>query len=380
MTATNKACRYLVMAGGTGGHIFPAIAVAKELQKRGASVSWLGTSGMESTIVPNHHIDFYALPVKGFRGKNILQQLLAPLYLLSSVFQAMKVIRKTQSDIVVGFGGFVAAPGGIAARLMGKPLIIHEQNSVAGSTNKLLNKLAAKTLSAFPGALPNAVHVGNPVRSDIVNLHQSVASGCLTAQASNNTFHLLITGGSLGAKAINDVMPHAIAELLSTIKEKNLPLNIEVLHQTGQGKQSTVTEAYAQLGIKATTEEFIGDVAAAYQWADVVICRAGALTVSEIAVASVPAIFIPLPSAIDNHQYHNAKWLVDSEASLLIEQQSLTSTELAKCLTQLAADHQKLSIMKTKLHALALPQAAERVTDYCEALCASSTKGTSHAV
>lgn len=377
MTVTNTACRYLVMAGGTGGHIFPAIAVAKELQKRGASVAWLGTSGMESTIVPNNHIAFYSLPVKGFRGKGLLQQLLAPLYLLSSVFQAMKIIRKTQSDVVVGFGGFVAAPGGIAARLMGKSLIIHEQNSIAGSTNKLLNKLANKSLSAFPDALPKAVHVGNPVRSEIVDLHlvEHAAS-----QASDNTFNVLITGGSLGAKAINDVVPGAIAHLMSSIKQQNPMLNIEVLHQTGKGKQASVTEAYARLGVKATTEEFISDVAAAYQWADIVICRAGALTVSEIAVASVPAIFIPLPSAIDNHQYHNAKWLVDNEAACLIEQKTLTDIALAQCLIELAVDHKKLSAMKTILHGLALPKATECVTDYCEALCASSTKRTNHAI
>lgn len=372
MTVTDNPCRYLVMAGGTGGHIFPALAVAQSLQGRGATVSWLGTSGMEATIVPDHNIPFHTLPVKGFRGKSLIQKLLAPLHLLRSIYRAMQIIRTSQSEVVIGFGGFVAAPGGIAARLMGKPLIIHEQNAIAGSTNKLLNKVANKTMTAFPAALPHAVHVGNPVRQEIIDLRKT--------RSSSSTFRVLITGGSLGAKAINDVVPHAIANLLVSLEEQGVERNVEVLHQTGKGKQRSVSDAYADLAIEATTNEFIRDMAAAYQWADMVICRAGALTVSEVAVAGVPAIFIPLPSAIDNHQYHNAKWLVDQGASLLIEQQHLNQQSLALALLNLIVDDTTLSAMQKKLRSTALPNAAECVADYCEALCASSKKRKNHAV
>jgi UDP-N-acetylglucosamine--N-acetylmuramyl-(pentapeptide) pyrophosphoryl-undecaprenol N-acetylglucosamine transferase len=376
MISSAHTCRYLIMAGGTGGHVFPAMAVAKELMKRGATVSWLGTAqGMESTIVPAENIPLHTIAIKGFRGKSRLQKLIAPLLLIRSIFQAMQIIRQTQSTVIVGFGGFVAAPGGVAARLLGKKLIIHEQNSVAGSTNKLLNKLAHQTLEAFPGTLANAIYVGNPVRSEITSLYQANESTVL----SEKSLHVLVMGGSLGAKAINDIAPSAFARTVQLIHENNASLAIDIWHQTGKGKQHSVNEDYKTLGVTAKVDEFIDDVAAAYTWADIIICRAGALTVSEIAIAGVPAIFIPLPSAIDNHQYHNAKWLVGSDAALLIEQKSLTNESLSESLMTLIGDNEKLLHMKTELQKAALPKATDQVVNYCEALCTSFTKESRHA-
>jgi UDP-N-acetylglucosamine--N-acetylmuramyl-(pentapeptide) pyrophosphoryl-undecaprenol N-acetylglucosamine transferase len=376
MISSAHTCRYLIMAGGTGGHIFPAMAVAKKLMQRGATVSWLGTSqGMESTIVPAENIPLHTIVIKGFRGKSRLQKLIAPLLLIRSVFQAIQVIRQTQSTVIVGFGGFVAAPGGIAARLLGKKLIIHEQNSVAGSTNKLLNKLAHQTLEAFPNTLVNAMHVGNPIRSEITDLSDVDKSKTFPGQSLN----VLVMGGSLGAKAINDIAPNAFSRTVQLMQENNASLAMNIWHQTGKGKQVSVNEDYKTLNVTAVVDEFIGDVATAYVWADIIICRAGALTVSEVAIAGVPAIFIPLPLAIDNHQYHNAKWLVDSGASLLIEQKNLTSESLSECLMTLMSDNEKLFHMKTELQKAALPKATDQVVDYCEALCVSSTKESRHA-
>lgn len=373
-------CRYLIMAGGTGGHIFPAMAVAKELMSRGAIVDWLGAEqGMETSIVPTENIPLHCIKIKGFRGKGLLQKIMAPFLLCHAIFQAMAIIRETNSSVVVGFGGFVAAPGGIAARLLGRKLVIHEQNSVAGSTNRLLNKLANTTLEAFPKSLPHAVHVGNPVRSNITSINRDVSP---SVGQSNTALNVLLMGGSLGAKAINDIAPDAF----SHFAKNNINYSVGVWHQTGKGKKEPVTEAYRGLGLVAKVDEFIDDVAAAYAWADVVVCRAGALTVSEIAIVAVPAIFIPLPSAIDNHQYYNARWLVDNDAALLIEQHNLTAESLSQLLLGACEDREKLKAMRTQLTTLALPQATEQVANYCEALCTKKLKGTktlkeaSHAV
>lgn len=354
-----SAPRYLIMAGGTGGHIFPALAVAKELAERGSSVAWLGTEqGMEARLVPAENIAFNVIRIKGFRGKGVLLKLLAPFLLCGAVLQAMLIIRQYKPTVVMGFGGFVAAPGGIAARLMGKPLIIHEQNSVAGSSNRLLAKIASKKLVAFPNALAGAVHVGNPVRGDI----QAVESGLSERlEHKESKLRVLIMGGSLGAKAINDIAPLAFAHIEENIRP-------EVWHQTGRGKKEPVSIAYRDNNVGARVEEFISDVSAAYAWADILICRAGALTVSEVAVAGVPAIFVPLPSAIDNHQFFNAKWLVDNEAAILIEQKALTPETLSEQLLALNEKREKLKEMHILLKKLALPEATTQVANYCEEL------------
>ncbi len=362
-----SACRYLIMAGGTGGHIFPALAVAKMLSERGAHVSWLGTqAGMESRLVPSENITLHTVNVKGFRGKGLAAKVAAPFLLLKAIFQAIHIIRNVQPSIVVGFGGFVAAPGGIAARLLGKKLIIHEQNSVAGSTNRLLAKLANTRLEAFPNSLPNAAHVGNPVRNDIVDISRAREK---KIYSDNNVspLNLLVMGGSLGAQAINEVVPKAI-ELFQ--KEQV----INVWHQTGKNKKTPVEVDYKNHQIEARIEEFVDDVSSAYQWADVIICRAGALTVSEISVAGLPAIFIPLPSAIDNHQYFNAQWLVSHDAAVAIEQKQLTAEWLSQTLINLHKDRDKLNTMQQQLKHIALDNATQDVVSYCEALCENNKK------
>jgi UDP-N-acetylglucosamine--N-acetylmuramyl-(pentapeptide) pyrophosphoryl-undecaprenol N-acetylglucosamine transferase len=335
--------RYLIMAGGTGGHIFPALAVAKELMQRGAKVSWLGTAqGLEAEIIATENIEFHAMTIKGFRGKSIASKLLAPFLLCRAIIQAARVIRRYKPSVVIGFGGFVAAPGGIAARLLCKPLVIHEQNSIAGSSNRLLAKIATKKLVAFPDALNDAVHVGNPVRAAVSHVNHDFLSD------TKEGLRVLIMGGSLGAKAINDVVPFALAAMGT-----NTPPAI--WHQTGKGKKVPVSAAYQEQQVEARVEEFIDDVAAAYMWADVIICRAGALTVSEVAAAGVPAIFVPLPSAIDNHQLFNAKWLVDHQAALVIEQKDLTKKSLCQMLEMLHENREKLMKMHKTLKQLAKP-------------------------
>jgi len=358
----NKSCSYLIMAGGTGGHIFPAMAVARSLIEGGAEVQWLGTAnGMEYHLVPSENIPLHLIKIKGFRGKGIFTKLLTPFLLLYAVFQAAKIINKVKPVAVVGFGGYVAAPGGIAARLLGKTLIIHEQNSVAGSTNKLLSKISSCNLEAFPNSLLNAKRVGNPVRSDIKALFNSSLEGSLEDKARTKK-KLLIMGGSLGAAAINQIMPSVISNL--TVEDRP-----EIWHQAGKGKSIELINDYQLDGVSAHVEEFIADVAAAYRWADIIICRAGALTVSEIAVAGLPAIFIPYPYAIDNHQYHNAQWLVENKASYSIEQKELTVKKLSELLNSMLSDNNLLSDMSVNLKALAMPDATEQVVAVCERAC-----------
>lgn len=348
--------RYLIMGGGTGGHIFPALAVANELKARGATVAWLGTEhGMEARIVASADIPLYPITIKGFRGKGLVQKLLAPFLLCRAVWQAITIIRQFKPSVVIGFGGFVAAPGGIASRLLGKPLVIHEQNSVAGSSNRLLAKMATKKLAGFPDALEGAMYIGNPVRTDITAVTHKFAINAAMP------LRVLIMGGSLGAKAINDVVPLAIA----AVEPSKRP---QVWHQTGRDKKAPVTETYKEQQLTARVDEFIHDVAEAYAWADILICRAGALTVSEVAAAGVPAIFIPLPSAIDNHQYFNAKWLVDNHAGILLEQKELTAESLQSLLNDLSDHREKLKIMHQQLKKLALPNAANQVANQCEEL------------
>lgn len=365
--------RYLIMAGGTGGHIFPALAVANELKKRGADVHWLGTpNSMESDLIPAENITLHTINIKGFRGKKWLAKLAVPFLLCKAVFQAIHIIRAIDASVVIGFGGFVAAPGGIAAKVLGKKLVIHEQNSVAGTTNRLLSTIANKTLTAFPNSLPNSIHIGNPIRSNIADLNKIASIGDVAP------LNVLIVGGSLGAKAINDLVPSAIAEVEQQLLDNTMRPN--VWHQTGKNKKLSVVEGYQSFAIDARIEEFISDMDAAYAWADVVICRAGALTVSEIAVVAVPAIFIPLPSAIDNHQYFNAKWLVDNNAAFLIEQKQLTKEGLCNTLLELHHHREKLTGMAARLKDLALPHATNDAVDHCEVFNKKNSEGNHHAI
>lgn len=358
----NKSCSYLIMAGGTGGHIFPAMAVARSLIERGAEVHWLGTAaGMEHQLVPSENIPLHLIQIKGFRGKGFLAKILTPFILSYAVFQSVKIIIKLKPTAIVGFGSYIAAPGGIAARLLGKKLIIHEQNSVAGSTNKFLSKISSCNLEAFPNSLSNAKRVGNPIRSEIKALFDKPLERLLEI-TSQNKKKLLVMGGSLGAAAINQIIPDVISKLAPEKRP-------EIWHQAGKGKNIDVVNDYQTDGVSARVEEFIADVAAAYRWADIIICRAGALTVSEIAVAGVPAIFIPYPHAIDNHQFYNAQWLVENKAAYSIEQKVLTVESLSLLLNNMLSDETILSSMSINLKKIAMPDATEQVVAVCERAC-----------
>ena len=359
---TTKQLSVLIMAGGTGGHVFPALAVADELRARGATVNWLGTArGIENRLVPSANIQLHLIKVEGVRGRGITGLVKAPFLIVYALLQALSVIRQVKPDVVLGFGGFASGPGGLAAKLSGKPLVVHEQNAVAGTTNRLLAKVANKVLAAFPRAFDGAVGelvVGNPVREQIKNLN-AVQVRYGTRAQQKLPLQILVVGGSLGAKAINELVPQALAEL---------PLGSRptVWHQTGKNHAEATTALYMQHQVNAKVAEFIDDMAAAYAWADLVICRAGALTVSELMMAGVASVLIPLPSAIDDHQTFNAKNLADVGAGIALVQRDLTAAKLAALLLTKLADRDHLMSMAEKAQQLAKPFAAAQVADICE--------------
>ena len=353
-----KARRVLVMAGGTGGHVFPALAVAEELRERGIAVSWLGTHrGIEADLVPGADFPLHFIDVVGLRGKSgVVGKLKAPFGLLKALWQAIGVVRRVGPQCVLGFGGFASGPGGLAARLLGKPLVIHEQNAVAGTTNRILQKLATRVLQAFPNALAKGEHCGNPVRREI---------SALEAPQSRLTFveglrpRLLVLGGSLGALAINQVLPEALALLPVTERPR-------VVHQCGQKHIDVTRKAYEDAGVDAEVVAFVDDMAAAYGAADFVICRAGALTVSELTAAGLGSVLIPYPHAIDDHQRENARWLVDNNAAVMVQQKGLNPEALATLLKEFLVNKQQLVAMAVAARALALPNAVNTVADVCE--------------
>ena len=354
----------LIMAGGTGGHVFPALAVAQEFIQRGASVHWLGTEkGIESRLVPEAKIPLHFLTVEGVRGKGLSGLLKAPLLISRAIMQARAVIKKIKPVLVLGFGGFASGPGGVAAKLSKVPLVIHEQNAVAGTTNRLLSRYANQVLAAFAKAFIKSgftqeLVVGNPVRESIQQLPDVDSR---FAERSSDKMHLLILGGSLGAKAINELLPVALAKL----NQAERPL---VWHQTGKNHEQATREIYSRYQVEGKVDAFIDDMAAAYAWADLVICRAGALTVSELMVAGVASITIPLPSAIDDHQTANAKHLVDQGAGLSLVQKDLSAEKLAGLIKEYAADREKLILMAKKAQQIAIPDSAKRVVNICEKL------------
>lgn len=327
------------MAGGTGGHIFPALAIAKELKKHQCQVEWLGSKkGMENTIVPKNKLPLHTVNAVGLRGKNIISLIKAPFQLALATAQVIQVFIKTKPDIALGMGGFASGIGGVIAWIFRVPLFIHEQNAVPGTTNKLLSKLATQTLQAFDGAFDvsvQALSVGNPVAFKVSNSH-----------TNNKKLNLLIVGGSLGSKPINEV-----------VTQLNIPINI--WHQTGQLHFDQVQSQYGKKSAKVAA--FIDDMAKAYAWADVVLCRAGAMTISELMLSATPSILIPLPHAIDNHQFYNAKILADNNAGILIEQKHLTIQTLEKIL--LSLDKEKLESMSNHTLALAKPNAARDIVE-----------------
>lgn len=346
-----------IMAGGTGGHVFPALAVAAELRTRGWQIHWLGTPhSFESRILPAHGITLTELPVRPLRGKGVLARLRAPLNLAQAVWRAVQALRRQRPQVVLGMGGFAAAPGGIAARLLGIPLVIHEQNTVPGLTNRGLARLAQRVLEAFPRSFPPARHavlVGNPVRESIVALPPPAQRWA----GRDDAVRLLVIGGSQGAQALNQQLPAALARL-------PLQRRPQIIHQAGRGKLAALQQAYAEAGVDATAQEFIDDMAAAYAWADLVVCRAGALTVSELAVAGLGAVLVPYPHAMDDHQTRNARYLADAGAAEVLAQAALDPAQGAAVLETLL-DRARLLRMAEAAQRLALPDATRQVADIC---------------
>ena len=341
--------KLLVMAGGTGGHVFPAIAVARELQQQGWEICWLGTKDrMEADLVPKHGIPIEFIQISGLKGKGVGTLLKAPFVILRAVMQARKIIKKFKPDAVLGMGGYVSGPGGIAAKLCGVHVILHEQNAVAGLTNVWLSKIARRVLQAFPNAFPNAEVVGNPVRQDLFEIEAPEQR----FSARSYPINILVMGGSQGAQVINQTVPEAA---------KVLGNQVFISHQVGKGKLAGVEEVYQATG-NGTAAEFIDDMKAAYEWADLVICRSGALTVCEIAAAGLPAVFVPFQHK-DRQQFLNAEYLVEAGAAYVIEQPDFTPEKLLAVLEPLIADRAKLTEMAIKARAKATPTAAKRVAE-----------------
>lgn len=347
----------VVMAGGTGGHVFPALAVAEALRARGIAIHWLGTrAGIEADLVPARGFAITYLDVSGVRGQGLARLVLAPFKVARAVLAAMRALRAVQADAVIGLGGYVTGPGGVAARLLGLPLFIHEQNAIAGFTNRLLARMATQVLEAFPGAFapaPKVRCVGNPVRADIAALPAPAERFA----NRDGALRILVLGGSQGAVALNELVPEALARL-----DRQQPLVIR--HQAGRRNQDKAVAKYAAVGLAAEVLPFIDDMAAMYGWADLVICRSGALTVSELAAAGVGAVLIPFPHAVDDHQTANGRYLSDAGAALLFAQATLTAERLAEALSPLLA-RERLLAMATAARALAQPQATARVVAAC---------------
>ena len=346
----------MMMAAGTGGHVFPALAVAKELQQQGVEVSWLATpSGMENRLLKNQNIPIYQIDIQGVRGNGVLRELAAPFKILKATLSAMRYMKQLNVEAVAGFGGYVAGPGGLAARALGIPVIIHEQNAVAGFTNTQLSRISKTVCQAFPNTFATNEKVqttGNPVRKEITEI-LNPSWRYQEREKAGEPLRILIVGGSLGAQALNERVPEALKQL-------NLPLN--VYHQCGQNHAEKTLARYEgkpdQLNVDV--QPFIENMAEAYSKADLIICRAGALTVTEIATAGVAAIFVPLPSAVDDHQTANAKFLANSGAAKICPQATLTSESLKEILAPLM-NRQLLSEMAAKARQQAQPDATQQV-------------------
>jgi UDP-N-acetylglucosamine--N-acetylmuramyl-(pentapeptide) pyrophosphoryl-undecaprenol N-acetylglucosamine transferase len=348
----------IIMAGGTGGHVFPALALARLLRERSCEVVWLGTRrGLEARVIPAERIAIEWLSIGGLRGKGVLTWLAAPFRLAIALAQALAVMRRHRPFAVVGLGGFVTGPGGVAAWLTRRPLLIHEQNAIAGFTNRCLAHLAREVLEAFPGSFGAdiAAHaIGNPVRADI----SAVAPPATRFAARSGAIRLLVLGGSQGATRLNAVVPFALARVADTVA-------IEARHQAGERWLAPARQNYAGAAVRATVVPFIDDMAGAYAWADLVICRAGALTVSELAAAGVGAILVPFPAAVDDHQSANAAYLVREGAAVLIADRELSVERLAAELGRLCAGRGKLLAMAERARLLARPRAAEELAQAC---------------
>jgi UDP-N-acetylglucosamine--N-acetylmuramyl-(pentapeptide) pyrophosphoryl-undecaprenol N-acetylglucosamine transferase len=354
----------LVMAGGTGGHIFPGLAMAEALRERGWRVHWLGAPGsMEERLVPPRGFAFEPVAFGGVRGKGLKTLVLLPLRLLRACWQSLQVVRRVRPDVVLGLGGYITFPGGLMAALARKPVLLHEQNSVAGMANKVLARVAKRVFTAYPNALPQGEWVGNPLRAEF--LRQPAPAERYAGRSG--PLRLLVVGGSLGAKALNETVPQALA----LIPPAQRPV---VTHQSGEKQIDALKAAYAQAGVEATLTPFIQDTAQAFAEADVVIARAGASTVTELAAVGVAAIFVPFPHAVDDHQTHNARFLVDAGAAWLQPQSGLTPQGLAQQLQGL--QRSELQERAQKALAQRKTQAVAQMVQACEQLVASKARTT----
>ncbi len=348
----------LIMAGGTGGHVFPALALARLLREQSLPVIWLGTArGMESRVIPAEGIPIERLSVGGLRGKGVLTWVAAPFRLSLALVQALRVMWRYRPVVVVGLGGFVTGPGGLAAWLTRRPLVIHEQNAVAGFTNRVLAHLARQVLEAFPGSFGHDVHarvIGNPVRADI----SAVPPPAERFAGRGGPVRILVIGGSQGATRLNAVVPFALKRVAGS-------LAFDVRHQAGERWIDAGRASYAQAGVRADVRPFIEDMSEAYGWADLVICRAGALTVSELAAVGVAAILVPFPGSVDDHQAYNAQYLVRAGAAVVIPDRELSAERLAAELQRLCAGRGQLLAMAERARLLAKPRAADELAASC---------------
>lgn len=346
----------LIMAGGTGGHIFPGLAVARALRDKGWQVHWLGApASMESRLVPQHGIALETVAFGGVRGKGWKTLVLLPLRLLRACVQSVQILRRVRPDVVVGLGGYITFPAGLMAVLLGKPLVLHEQNAVAGMANKVLSKVARRVFTAFPQVLGNGQWVGNPLRTEFLNQPDPVQR----FDGRTGSLHLLVVGGSLGARALNTVVPQALA----LMSESQRPL---VTHQSGEKQIDALRANYAAAGVQATLTPFIDNTAQAFADADLVLCRAGASTVTELAAVGAAAVLVPLPSAVDDHQTRNARFLVDQGAAWLLPEAEMTPESLANLLQK--AERTSLVLRGLAAKKLQKIHATEAVVAACEEL------------
>ena len=334
-----KCKKVLIMAGGTGGHVFPALAIANELKNQGVQILWLGTRGrMEEQLVPKYGFDIEYINVSGVRRNGIKVLLKAPFKIVHAIYQALKVVKTFKPDVVLGMGGYASGPGGVAAKLLGIPLVLHEQNAAAGMTNKLLFKISNQVLLGFEGAFTGkkVTVIGNPVRKSIIDLHQK------QRDFNHSPIKIAIVGGSLGARALNEIVPLALKDFK---KEE-----ITVTHQCGKGNSEKVKQLYSNVEFAYQATDFIDDMDKLYENHDLIICRAGALTVAEVSCAGIPAIFVPLPTAVDDHQTLNAKSLQDKGAAIICPQATLTAESLYETVKALVLDHDKLAQMSKQAY------------------------------
>jgi len=345
----------LIMAGGTGGHVFPALAVADELRLRGIPVIWLGTrAGIESRLVPQAGYPIEWMSITGLRGKNTITLLLAPVRLLIACWQALSVLFRRNPCAVLGMGGFASGPGGLMAWLIRKPLLVHEQNAIPGLTNKVLAKFATVVLQAFPAVFKQAKTTGNPVRQSICEINKPEDRDL----KHQGNLRLLVIGGSLGAVKLNEIIPQA----LEKIEPSQRP---QVVHQTGERNIDSARIFYSDAGVEAKVEAFIDDMPSAYKWADLVICRAGAMTVFELAAVGIASVLVPYPYAVDDHQTFNAQYLEAAGAAIIKQQDELTADWLVDVINDFSANRKKLLEMAVAARKLAIPDSAKTIADAC---------------